>query len=83
MNAKELYEAYDIGNGKDVILHFTYGEQTARQIMSISIRRATDRLKYVNVYSFRFEDDSLIMFAEVSTILFNLFMNREFEEDEV
>lgn len=82
MNAKELYEAYDRGNGKDVILHFTYGELTERKIMSISIRRATDRLKYVNVYSFRFEDGNLIMYAEVSTILFNLFMNPEFEEDE-
>ena len=33
MNAKELYEAYDRGNGKDVILHFTYGELTERKIM--------------------------------------------------
>lgn len=81
MNAKELYEAYD-KSGKEVVLHITYGELTERKIFSISIRRATDRLKYANVYSFRFEDDSLIMYADVSTILFNLFMNREFEEDE-
>ena len=81
MNAKELYDAYD-QNGKNVILHITYGKLTERKIMSISIRRATDRLEYVNVYSFRFEDNSLIMFAEVNTILFNLFMNPEFEEGE-
>ena len=81
MNAKELYETYD-RSGTNVILRITYGELTERNIFSISIRRVTDRLKYANVYSFRFEDNSLIMFAEVNTILFNLFMNPEFEEDE-
>ena len=79
MNAKELCEVYD---GRNVTLHFTEGELTERKVMSIAINRATDRLKYADVYSFRFEDDNLVMFADVATILHNLYINHEFEEDE-
>lgn len=79
MNAKELYEAYD---GRNVILHITEGELTERKMMSIAINRATDRLKYAEVYSFRFEDDNLVMFTDARTILHNLYIkNHEFEEE--
>lgn len=79
MNAKEMYNAYD---GNDVVLHITDGELTERQLMSIRISKATDRLKYVDVYEFRFEDGHLVMYAQVNTILFNIFMNREFMEED-
>lgn len=79
MTAKELYEAYE---GRDVVLHITDGELTERKVVSITVNKATDRLKYAEVYSFRFEDDRLVMYADVRTILYNLYIKRESEEEE-
>jgi len=78
MTAKELYEAYE---GRDVVMHITDGELTERKVMSITVNKATDRLKYAEVYSFRFEDDRLVMYADARTILHNLYVKREEEEE--
>ena len=78
MTAKELYEAYE---GRDVVMHITDGELTERKVMSITVNKATDRLKYAEVYSFRFEDDRLVMYADARTILYNLYVKREEEEE--
>ena len=78
MNAKELCETYD---GRDITLHFTTNGSAESTIMSISIIKPIDRLKYVSVYSFRFEDGCLVMYADAHTLVYNLLMNPVFEED--
>lgn len=79
MNAKELCEAYD---GRDIDLHITEGDLTERKVLSIQINRPRDCLKYASVYSFRFEDNRLIMYADVRTLLYNLLLNPVYEEEE-
>ena len=72
MNAKELCEIYD---GRDIALHIMLGNFTEQKMTSIRINKPIDELKYVSVYSFRFEDDCLVMFASAQTTLYNLLIN--------
>lgn len=78
MNAKELCETYD---GRDITLHITTNGNAESTIMSIRVSKPIDRLKFVSVYSFRFEDDCLAMYADAHTLAYNLLINPAFKED--